>query len=77
MGSGCGGFGGQAVSADRVESACCISLSGAIRSPCYVHINPILVTGQDIPARHSKSSQVPADEGGFVRGADNSVGGAK
>lgn len=64
-------------SADRVKSACCIALSGAIRSPRNVHINPILVTGQDIPARHSKSSQVPAEEGGFVRGADNSLGGAQ
>ena len=64
-------------SADRVEAACCIALSGAIRSPRYVHINPILITGQDIPARHSKPSHVPAEEGGFVRGADYYAGGTQ
>ena len=63
-------------SADRVESACCFALSGAIRSPRYVHINPILISGQDIPARHSKP-HLPAEESGFVRGADYYAGGAQ
>ena len=64
-------------SAYRVEAACRIALSAAFRSPRYVHINPILVTGQDIPARQSKASEVPAEEGGLVRGADYYAGGQK
>ena len=50
---------------------------GHIRSPRYVHINPILASGQDIPARSNKPQQVPAEEGGLVRGADYYAGGAQ
>ncbi|MGP5602897.1 IS21 family transposase [Corynebacterium casei] len=64
-------------SADRVEASCRIALAGHIRSPRYVHINPILASGQDIPARSNKPQQVSAEEGGLVRGADYYAGGAQ
>ncbi len=63
-------------SAERVEGACRLALSGRVRSPRYAHLQPILATGQDkIAALHP--SQDAVDHGGYVRGADYYAGGAK
>ena len=66
------------LSADRVEAACELALTGRIRSPRYAHLHPILTTGQDKRATLGPPSEEPADEGGFVRGADYyAAGGAR
>lgn len=61
-------------SSDRVEAACRIALAGPVRSPRYVHLNPILTTGQD-QARVDKAE--PVEHGGYVRGASYYAGGAR
>ncbi|AQP50743.1 IS21 family transposase [Tessaracoccus flavescens] len=52
-------------SADRVEDACQLALAAGVRSPRYVHLRPILDTGQD-----KQPIPEPVDAGGYVRGAD-------
>lgn len=65
-------------SADRVEAACRIGLTGPTRSPRYAHLQPILATGQDKtgPVRPPREEHV--EHGGLVRGASYyAEGGAK
>lgn len=62
-------------SAERVEAACRIALAGHVRSPRYVHLHPILATGQDQAARQRPPREEPVEEGGFVRGAGYYAGG--
>ncbi|WP_182357227.1 IS21 family transposase [Tomitella gaofuii] len=64
-------------SADRVEAACALALTGRIRSPRYAHLQPILATGQDKTATLRPPREEPAEDGGFVRGADYYAGGAR
>jgi|SRR5690625_1788092 len=64
-------------SADRVEAACALALTGRIRSPRYAHLHPILATGQDKTAGLRPPREEPAEEGGYVRGADYYAGGAR
>ncbi|RIX34574.1 IS21 family transposase [Corynebacterium falsenii] len=64
-------------SADRVEAACALALTGRIRSPRYAHLHPILATGQDKTATLRPPREEPAEEGGFVRGATYYAGGAR
>jgi hypothetical protein len=64
-------------SADRVEAACALALTGRIRSPRYAHLHPILTTGQDKTATLRPPREEPAEEGGFVRGADYYTRGAR
>lgn len=64
-------------SAHRVEAACLLALAGRVRSPRYVHLQPILATGQDKTAQLRASRTEPPEEGGYVRGADYYAGGAK
>ena len=65
-------------SADRVEAACRLALAGRVRSPRYAHLKPILDTGQDQLSTLGTPHPEPADEGGYVRGADYYAnGGAK
>lgn len=61
----------------RVEAACALALTGRIRSPRYAHLQPILATGQDKTAALRLPREEPAEEGGFVRGADYYAGGAR
>jgi len=63
-------------SAERLEAACAVALTGPVRSPRYAHVQPILATGQDRPAdRPPRAEQ--AEDGGYVRGADYYAGGAR
>lgn len=55
-------------SAERVEAACQLALAGAIRSPRYSHLRPILETGQDRAAR-TPGPPSAESSGGYVRGA--------
>ena len=64
-------------SAERVEAACRLTLAGRVRSPRYVHLQPILATGQDKTAQLRTLRTEPPEEGGYVRGADYYAGGAK
>ena len=65
-------------SADRVEAASRLALAGRVRSPRYAHLKPILDTGQDQLAALGTPRPEPAEEGGYVRGADYYAnGGAK
>jgi len=64
-------------SAERVEDACRLALAGHVRSPRYVHLHPILATGQDQAARQRPPREEPVEEGGFVRGADYYAGDVK
>lgn len=64
-------------SAERVEAACRIALAGPVRSPRYVHLHPLLATGQDQMARLRSQQEEPVEEGGFVRGADYYAGETK
>ena len=64
-------------SAERVESACRIALAGPVRSPRYVHLQPLLATGQDRAAGLRPPREEPAEHGGYVRGADYYAGGTK
>ncbi|QGU08470.1 hypothetical protein COCCU_12855 [Corynebacterium occultum] len=50
-------------SAERVEAACRIALAGHVRSPRYVHLHPILVTGQDQAARLWPQTLPPGGSG--------------
>lgn len=56
-------------SAERVEAACALALTGMVRSPRYAHIHPILATGQDKTAALQPRTK-PEQAGGYVRGAD-------
>ncbi|MBB1058853.1 IS21 family transposase, partial [Dietzia sp. B19] len=56
-------------SAERVEAACALALTGPVRSPRYAHIHPILATGQDKTAALPPRTN-PEQAGGYVRGAD-------
>ena len=56
-------------SAERVEAACALALTGPVRSPRYAHIHPILATGQDKTAALQPRTK-PEQAGGYVRGAD-------
>ena len=64
-------------SAERVEAACALALTGRIRSPRYAHLQPILATGQDKTAQLRPPREEPEEEGGFVRGADYYAGGVR
>lgn len=64
-------------SAERVEVACRIALAGPVRSPRYGHLHPILATGQDRSGPLRPPREVPAEQGGYVRGADYYAGGAR
>ena len=64
-------------SAERVEAACALALTGPVRSPRYAHIQPILVTGQDKTAALRPAQEAPAEVGGYVRGADYYAGGTR
>jgi hypothetical protein len=64
-------------SAQRVEAACGLALAGRVRSPRYVHLAPILATGQDKTAQLRAPRTEPPEEGGFVRGSDYYAGGAQ
>ena len=64
-------------SAERVEAACRIALAGPVRSPRYVHLLPILATGQDRIEGQRLPQEQPAERGGFVRGADYYAGETK
>lgn len=64
-------------SAERVEAACALALTGPVRSPRYAHIQPILVTGQDKAAALRPAQEAPAEVGGYVRGADYYAGGTR
>ena len=64
-------------SAERVEAACRIALAGPVRSPRYVHLHPILATGQDRIEGQRLPQEQPAERGGFVRGADYYAGETK
>lgn len=64
-------------SSERVEAASQLALTGRVRSPRYAHLQPILATGQDKTAGLRSPREEPAEEGGFVRGADYYAGGAK
>ena len=64
-------------SAERVEAACRIALAGPVRSPRYVHLHPLLATGQDQMARLRPQQEEPVEESGFVRGADYYAGETK
>ncbi len=64
-------------SADRVEAACALALTGRVRSPRYVHVQPILATGQDKTAALRPQRAEPVEDGGFVRGADYYAGGVR
>ena len=64
-------------SAQRVEAACRLALAGRVRSPRYVHLQPILATGQDKTAQLRAPRTEPPEEGGYVRGADYYAGGAQ
>lgn len=64
-------------SADRVEAACALALTGRIRSPRYAHLHPILATGQDKTAQLRPPREEPAEQGGYVRGADYYAGGTR
>lgn len=64
-------------SAERVEAACRLALTGRVRSPRYGHLHPILATGQDKTAVLRPSREEPAEHGGYVRGADYYAGGAQ
>lgn len=64
-------------SAERVKAACRLALAGRVRSPRYAHLQPILATGQDKAAGLRPPRAEPAEEGGYVRGADYYAGGAK
>lgn len=61
-------------SAERVEAACRIALTGPVRSPRYAHVHPILATGQD----HTRADEAqPVEHGGYVRGASYYAGGVQ
>ena len=64
-------------SADRVEAACALALTGRIRSPRYAHVQPLLATGQDKIATLRAPVEEPLEQGGFVRGSDYYAGGAR
>lgn len=64
-------------SAERVEAVCRLALAGRVRSPRYAHLQPILATGQDKTAGLMSPREEPAEDGGYVRGADYYAGGAK
>ncbi|MDZ7884176.1 MAG: IS21 family transposase [Mycobacterium sp.] len=64
-------------SAQRVEAACRLALAGRVRSPRYVHLQPILATGQDTTVELRAPRTEPPEEGGYVRGADYYAGGAQ
>lgn len=64
-------------SAERLEVACGLALAGPVRSPRYGHIQPLLATGQDKSAGLRPPREEPAEEGGYVRGADYYAGGAR
>lgn len=64
-------------SAERVEAACALALAGRVRSPRYAHLQPILATGQDKLTGIREPREEPAEEGGFVRGADYYAGETK
>lgn len=57
-------------SAERVEAACRLALTGRVRSPRYAHLRPILETGQDKTSGRTPSSGAATAEepGGYVRG---------
>lgn len=64
-------------SAERVEAACQLALAGAIRSPRYAHLRPILETGQG-KAGEALVTPPTEESGGYVRGADYyAAGGAR
>ena len=62
-------------SAERVEAACQLALSGRVRSPRYAHLQPILATGQDKAIGLRPPRDEPIEAGGYVRGADYYAGG--
>ena len=64
-------------SAERVEAACRLALTGKVRSPRYAHLQPILATGQDKMAELRPPREEAVEHGGYVRGADYYAGGAK
>lgn len=64
-------------SAERLEVACGLALAGPVRSPRYVHIQPLLATGQDKTAGLRPPREEVAEEGGYVRGAEYYAGGAR
>lgn len=57
-------------SAERVEAASALALTGPVRSPRYAHLQPILATGQDKTSRLRPPREEPEEHGGYVRGAD-------
>ncbi|WOQ16961.1 IS21 family transposase [Raineyella sp. W15-4] len=64
-------------SAERVETACRLALTGRVRSPRYAHLAPILATGQDQTASLRPPRTEPVEDGGYVRGASYYAGDAK
>jgi hypothetical protein len=64
-------------SSERLEAACRLALAGRVRSPRYAHLHPILATGQDKDAGLRPPRTEPAEEGGYVRGANYYAGGAQ
>lgn len=64
-------------SAERVEAACALALTGPVRSPRYAHVQPILATGQDKTAALRPPREEPDEIGGYVRGADYYARGAR
>ncbi|MBM7499204.1 hypothetical protein JOD52_001001 [Brachybacterium muris] len=62
---------------NRVEAACALALTGRVRSPRYAHLHPILATGQDKVAALRPPREEPAEDGGYVRGADYYAGGVR
>ncbi len=64
-------------SAERVEAACALALTGPVRSPRYAHVQPILATGQDKTAALRPPREEPDEQGGYVRGADYYARGAR
>lgn len=64
-------------SAERVEAACALALTGRVRSPRYAHVQPILATGQEKTAALRPPREEPDEVGGYVRGADYYARGAR
>ena len=61
----------------RSEPRCPSALTGRVRSPRYAHLHPILATGQDKVAALRPPREEPAEDGGYVRGADYYAGDAR
>jgi hypothetical protein len=64
-------------SAERVEAACRLALTGPVRPPKYAHLQPVLATGQDQAAGLRPSWEEAVEHGGYVRGTGYYAGGTK